>query len=216
MGEARKDALRVDFDHSVKLEFHGSTVSSDGGLLAYRELDEAFGLTAMADHALRDLRDGREALDTDDAAGEAYQDRGEGRPSRAVRDLPDGGGGRVTEGLCRDPRPDISVGRQGAGRADCGVRVRGEAPFQPCTHRSRGASGTGIGMGKQRLKVNLGYPEAIGTLTEALPTPENRQIGLFGGAVRPYHGAVRPGTVPGQGPTGKSRMRCLPQARTVK
>ncbi len=58
MGEARKDALRVDFDHSVKLEFHGSTVSNDGGLLAYRELDEAFGLTAMADHALRDLRTG--------------------------------------------------------------------------------------------------------------------------------------------------------------
>ena len=58
MGEARKDALHVDFDRSVKLEFHGSTVSSDGGLLAYRELDEAFGLTAMADHALRDLRTG--------------------------------------------------------------------------------------------------------------------------------------------------------------
>ena len=58
MGEARKDALRVDFDRSVKLEFHGSTVSSDDGLLAYRELDNALGLTAMADHALTDLRTG--------------------------------------------------------------------------------------------------------------------------------------------------------------
>ena len=46
MGEARKDALRVDFDRSVKLEFHGSTVSSDAGLLACRELDEALALTA--------------------------------------------------------------------------------------------------------------------------------------------------------------------------
>lgn len=59
MGETRKDALRVDFDRSVKLEFHGSTVSSDGGLLAYRDLDEAFALTAMADHVLTDLRTGK-------------------------------------------------------------------------------------------------------------------------------------------------------------
>ena len=58
MGEARKDALRVDFDRSVKLEFHGSTVSSDAGLLAYRELDDAFGLTRMADQVLTDLRTG--------------------------------------------------------------------------------------------------------------------------------------------------------------
>ena len=58
MGEARKEALRVDFDRSVKLEFHGSTISSDGGLLAYRELDEAFALTAMAEDVLTDLRTG--------------------------------------------------------------------------------------------------------------------------------------------------------------
>ena len=58
MGEARKDALRVDFDRSVKLEFHGSTISSDGGLLVYRELDEAFALTVVADYVLMDLRTG--------------------------------------------------------------------------------------------------------------------------------------------------------------
>ena len=34
MGEARKDALRLDFDHKLKLEFHGTKVTSDGGLLA--------------------------------------------------------------------------------------------------------------------------------------------------------------------------------------
>ncbi len=58
MGEARKDALRVSFDRSVKLEFHGSTISSNGGLLAYRELDEAFALTVMADDMVTDLRTG--------------------------------------------------------------------------------------------------------------------------------------------------------------
>jgi hypothetical protein len=33
MGEARKDALRLDFDRELKLEFHGTKVTSDGGLL---------------------------------------------------------------------------------------------------------------------------------------------------------------------------------------
>ena len=31
MGEAGKDALRVGFDRTVKLEFHGSRVSLDAG-----------------------------------------------------------------------------------------------------------------------------------------------------------------------------------------
>ena len=44
MGDARKDALRVEFDSRIKLEFDGAVVTSDAGLVAYRELDEALGL----------------------------------------------------------------------------------------------------------------------------------------------------------------------------
>ena len=58
MGESRKEALRLGFDGSIRLEFHGATISSDGGLLPYRDLDDAFALTVMAGAALRDWRTG--------------------------------------------------------------------------------------------------------------------------------------------------------------
>ena len=58
MGEARKEALKLGFDRSVRLEFCGATVSSDGGLLPYRDLDDALELTAPAGAAMTDGRTG--------------------------------------------------------------------------------------------------------------------------------------------------------------
>jgi hypothetical protein len=59
MGEARKDALRLDFNRKLKLEFHGTKITSDAGLLAYRELDETLGLTSTIDSELCDIRTGK-------------------------------------------------------------------------------------------------------------------------------------------------------------
>src|SRR5262249_50555497 len=59
MGDRHNDPLRVDFGRQIKLEFHGSPVTSDAGLLAYRELDDALGLTSTAASGLHDTRTGQ-------------------------------------------------------------------------------------------------------------------------------------------------------------
>ena len=58
-GEADRSALRLDFDRRLMLQFCGSVITSDGGLLAYRELDDAAGLTETSAEVLADARTGK-------------------------------------------------------------------------------------------------------------------------------------------------------------
>ena len=58
-GESNGQVLRLDFDRRLMLQFRGSVVTSDAGLLAHRELDDALGLTTVAGEMLADARTGQ-------------------------------------------------------------------------------------------------------------------------------------------------------------
>ena len=64
MGDRRKQALRVQFDGRLKLKFQGTKITSDAGLLAFRELDEAFRLTQKGSILLSDGRRGKNTQHT--------------------------------------------------------------------------------------------------------------------------------------------------------
>ena len=128
MGDRQNRDLRVQFDRPLKLKFLGSKVTTDAGLLAYRELGEALGLTEMSEEVLTDSRLGsnkqhqlvpllRQSVysrlagyeDVNDATGKAHQDRCQGYPAFSVCDIPTGRGRGNTEVVCGDPRPRRAV-----------------------------------------------------------------------------------------------------------
>ena len=62
MGDGEKASLRLQFNPKVRLAFHGATITTDAGLLAFREFDDALSLTEIAEDYLQESRTGRNIL----------------------------------------------------------------------------------------------------------------------------------------------------------
>jgi hypothetical protein len=105
-GEAKEPPLRPVFDRRIKLEFHGAGITSDGGLLAYRELDNALGLT---DIAVSNLLDGRRGRNTRHKLGGLFRQSVFGRLA-GYEDVND------AERLAGDPAMRAIIGREGLER----------------------------------------------------------------------------------------------------
>ena len=58
MGEKQTKPFQLSFNGLVKVDFQGSHVTSDGGLILVRELDERLGLGELIDEHLSDSRQG--------------------------------------------------------------------------------------------------------------------------------------------------------------
>jgi len=56
MGDAQKQPLRLSFNPKLRIEFQGARVTSDGGLLLVRELDERLGFSDLIAQHIIDPR----------------------------------------------------------------------------------------------------------------------------------------------------------------
>ena len=58
MGEKERKAFQLSFNGLLKVDFQGSRVTSEGGLILVRELDERLGMGQLIDEHLNDTRQG--------------------------------------------------------------------------------------------------------------------------------------------------------------
>jgi hypothetical protein len=58
VGEKQNQPFQLSFNASLKVDFQGSRVTSDGGLILFRELDERLGLERLIEEHLSDSLQG--------------------------------------------------------------------------------------------------------------------------------------------------------------
>ena len=115
MGEGKDEALSLDFDARVGLEFVGSKITSNAGLLAYRELDEKLGLTGAASQLLTEQRTGGNIQHELVALlRQSVYSRLAGYPDTNDADR-----------LARDPAPRLVVSRRASGKQAAGRNTVG-------------------------------------------------------------------------------------------
>ena len=56
MGEKQNQPFQLSFSASLKVDFQGSRVTSDGSVVLVRELDERLGLSDLIEQHLTDSR----------------------------------------------------------------------------------------------------------------------------------------------------------------
>lgn len=56
MGEKQNQPFQLSFNASLKVDFQGSRVTSDGGLILVREMDGRLGLSELIEQHLTDSR----------------------------------------------------------------------------------------------------------------------------------------------------------------
>jgi predicted ribosome quality control (RQC) complex YloA/Tae2 family protein len=59
MGDKQNQPFQLSFNASLKIDFQGSRVTSDGGLIVVRELDERLGFGELIENNLTDSRRGK-------------------------------------------------------------------------------------------------------------------------------------------------------------
>ena len=59
MGDKQNQPFQLPFNASLKIDFQGSRVTSDGGLILVRELDERLGFGDLIVQHLTDSREGK-------------------------------------------------------------------------------------------------------------------------------------------------------------
>ena len=56
MGESKKQEFQLSFNRPLRVAFQGSRVTSNGGLILVRELDERLGFSELIEQYLTDSR----------------------------------------------------------------------------------------------------------------------------------------------------------------
>jgi hypothetical protein len=73
MGEKQNGSFQLSFNASLKVDFQGSRVTSDGGLILVHELDERLGFGDLIAQHLTDYSAGRTQLPLADLFRQSVQ-----------------------------------------------------------------------------------------------------------------------------------------------